>query len=229
MSSVLEVAPEAPPAREDAEFVLNAGGAAVLHEIPWKLYRRLRKMNANYNIRMTYDRGELEIMSPSPLHEGIDRLLARMIGVWSLTHKIPIRSCGKMTVSKSALKKGFEPDDCYYVQNEPEMWNKKKISFKTDPPPDLAIEVEVTRKLLNKTEIYAAFRVPELWCCNGNTIKILELSKEGEYVPRETSICFPGFPIAKAEEIVRQVAAAHETELVCSFQDWIRANVPPPA
>jgi Uma2 family endonuclease len=225
MATDLEVATEAPPEQDDADFTLNAGGSAVLHGISWKMYRRLRKLSENRNLRMTYDQGELEIMSPSPLHEGIDRLLGRLIEVWTLVLNLPLRSCGRMTISRAALELGFEPDNCYYVQNEPLMWNKRKINFKTDPPPDLAIEVEVTRKLLNKTQIYAAFRVPELWRCNGTALKVLELSKDGEYVVRETSICFPGFPIAKAEEIVRQVAAAHETELVGSFQEWVRANI----
>ena len=174
---------------------------------------------------MTYDRGELEIMSPSPLHEGIAALLGRLIDIWTLELKIPLRGCRMMTIRRSVLEGGFEPDNCYYVQHEPQMWNKMKINFKIDPPPDLAIEVEVTRKLLNKTAIYAAFRVPELWCWNGDRLKILELTKEGEYVARETSVCFPTFPIAKVEEIVRQVGAAHETDVISSFQDWIRANV----
>ena len=132
-----------------------------------------------------------------------------------------------MTIRRSLLERGFEPDNCYYVQHEPQMWDKKKINFKVDPPPDLAIEVELSRNLLNKTGIYASFRVPELWCWSGNTLKVLELSQEGEYVPRETSLCFPGFPVAKVEEIVRQLGTEHETTLICSFQDWVRANVQP--
>ena len=226
MATDLETA-AAPLAEEgDSDWVASAGGSVVLHGISWKMYRRLRKMRANYNIRMTYDRGELEIMSPSALHEGIATLLGSLIDVWTLELKIPLRSCRTMTIRRAALKRGFEPDNCYYVQHEPQMWDKKKINFKVDPPPDLAIEVELTRKLEKKTEIYAAFRVPELWCWSGNTLKVLELSPEGEYVARETSLCFPTFPIAKAQEIVRQLGAAHETELVLSFRDWVRDNVP---
>ncbi len=228
MATDLEIAPAAPQDEDDSDFVVNAGGTAVLHGISWKMYRRLRKMPENYSIRMTYDRGELEIMSPSPVHEGIARLLGDLITVWRLEHRsLRIRNCGTMTIKRSVLERGFEPDNCYYVQHEAEVWNKKKIDFKTDPPPDLAIEVELTRRLLDKTAIYAAFRVPELWRWSGNTLKVYGLSKEGEYIARETSICFPTFPIAKAEEIVRQVATAHETDLICSFQDWIRANVTP--
>ena len=125
-----------------------------------------------------------------------------------------------MTIRRSLLERaGFEPDNCYYVQHEPQMWDKKKINFKVDPPPDLAIEVELSRNLLNKTGIYASFRVPELWCWRScDTLKVLELSQEGEYVPRKTSLCFPGFPVAKVEEIVRQLGTEHETTLICSFQ-----------
>ena len=77
----------APPPKTDADFTLHMGGSAVLHAISWKTYRRLRKMPENNNIRMTYDRGELEIMSPSSLHEGIARLLGELITVW--THRTP--------------------------------------------------------------------------------------------------------------------------------------------
>ncbi len=130
-----------------------------------------------------------------------------------------------MTIRRSLLERGFEPDNCYYVQHEPQMWNKKNIRFRTDPPPDLAIEVEVTRKLLNKMAIYAAFRVPELWSWRGDELKVYEITQEGEYVARESSLCFPAFPIAKTQEIVRQLCAAHEADLILSFRDWVCENV----
>ena len=120
---------------------------------------------------MTYDRGQLEIMSPLPLHEKIVRLLGDLISIWRIELRIPIASCGELTISRAALKRGFEPDHCYYVQHEPQMWDKTKINFKVDPPPDLAIEVGVTRKLGKKVEIYAAFGVPELWRWSENSLR----------------------------------------------------------
>jgi hypothetical protein len=109
------------------------------------------------------------------------------------------------------------------------MREEKKINFKTDPPPDLAIEVEATRTLLKKVQIYAACRVPELWCWSAGSLKVLELSKNGDYLPRATSICFPNLPIAKIEEVVRQLGMMSRTTLVRSFRDWVRANVQPGA
>jgi Uma2 family endonuclease len=129
-----------------------------------------------------------------------------------------------MTIKRAVLERGFEPDHCYYVQHEPQMWNKKKINFKNDPPPDLSIEVEVHHKLIDKMALYAAFGVPELWCWRLEKLSVIELSTIGQYSPRATSICFPNFPIAKAQEILRQLGAAHETELVLSFRDWVREN-----
>jgi len=176
---------------------------------------------------MTYDRGELEIMSPSRAHEEIALMLGTLIDVWAIELDVGIVGCRTMTIRRADLKRGFEPDNCYYVQHEPQMWDKKKINFKVDPPPDLAIEVEVSRKLSNKTGIYAAFGVPELWCWSGNTLRVFELTKEGEYLPRDTSVCFPKLPIAKIEEVVRQLGVVRRTTLVRSFRDWVRANVQP--
>jgi Uma2 family endonuclease len=227
MATDLETAAEAPAEESDSVLTLSSGDSVVLHGISWKLYSRLRKLPENYNIRMTFDRGELEIMSPSAEHEGIATLLGNLITVWTLELKIPFRSCRTMTIRRSLLERGFEPDNCYYIQHEPQMWNKKKIRFKTDPPPDLAIEVEVTRKLLDKMAIYAAFRVPELWSWRSSELKVYELNQEGGYVVRETSICFPAFPIAKVQEIVRQLCIAHEADLILSFREWVHANAQP--
>ena len=227
MATDLETAAAA-PAEDDSAMTVSPGDSVVLHGVSWKMYRRLRKMSENRHIRMTYDRGELELMSPSPLHEKISTLLGNLINIWTIDRRIPIASCRTMTIRRAEIKRGFEPDNCYYVQHEPQMWDKNRINFKVDPPPDLAIEVEVSRKLLKKAGIYASFGVPELWFWSGSTLKVLELSPEGEYIPRETSICFPTFPIAKAEDIVRQLGTVHETDLILSFRDWVRDNVPTP-
>ena len=225
MATDLEPAVAAPAEEIDSVWSASSGDSVVLHGISWKMYRKLRNMPENHNIRMTYDRGELEIMSPSAEHEGIASLIGDLIKVWALELKIPFRSCRTMTIRRSVLTRGFEPDNCYYIQHEPQMWDKKKIRFKTDPPPDLAIEVEVTHKLLNKMALYAAFRVPELWSWRGGELKVYEFTQEGGYVARESSICFPMFPIAKTQEIVQRLCTAHEADLIFSFRDWVRDNV----
>jgi Uma2 family endonuclease len=223
MSIVSETAAE--PIADDVLIPSDdVGGAVVLHGVKWKLYRRLRKMRANYNLRMTYDRGELEIMSPSAEHESIARLLRSLVEAWTAELNIEIVPCRTLTVRRADLKRGFEPDDCYYVQHELEMRAKKKINFKVDPPPDLAIEVEIGRKLGGKIDVYAAFRVPELWCWRADGLKLFGFAQSGGYAPLESSICFPNFPVAKAEETVRRLGTIGYTSLVRSFRDWVQAN-----
>ncbi len=226
MATVLDAPLAAPLETDDEDHVPSTGESVVLHGITWKMYRRLRRMPENSNIRMTYDRGELEIMSPSRVHEEIALLLGTLIEIWTLELGIEIVACRTMTIRRRDLDRGFEPDNCYYVQHELEMRSKKEVDFKVDPPPDLAIEVEVTRKLGAKAEIYATFGVPELWVWSAGALKVFELSKDGKYAPRNTSVCFPNLPIAKFEEVVRQLGTMGRTTLLRSFRDWVRANLP---
>ncbi|MGD0897773.1 MAG: Uma2 family endonuclease [Thermoguttaceae bacterium] len=197
----------------------------VLHGIPWATYVALRDMPDNWNLRMTYDRGELQIMSPSPLHEGLAALLGTLIEIWAMEIDIPLRSCRTMTIRRSAIERGFEPDNCYYVQNEPRVWDKTELDFNVDPPPDLAMEVEVSRDSAGKMPIYASFGIPELWRFNGRRLQVYELAGDGGYVARDASVCLSGFPIARAQEILLQMGSVRQTTLVRSFRDWVRKNV----
>ncbi len=209
--ATVEKTPEQPPAPQ----------CAVLRGVPWQTYARLRKLPDNYHLRMTYDRGTLEIMSPSPQLEGSASIIARLVAVWTEELNIPIRSLGEMTCSRRDIERGFEPDKCYYVQNEPRMWDKMDIDLSVDPPPDLAIEVEISRSSVNKLEIYAAFGVPELWRLDRHRLRVYELV-EGEYRPRESSLCFPQLPLTQLQRILDRIGKARETELIRGFRAWVR-------
>ena len=52
----------------------------VLHNIGWNTYEHLLADNENNSApRCAYDRGELEIMSPSPEHEKFNRRIAQLV------------------------------------------------------------------------------------------------------------------------------------------------------
>lgn len=194
---------------------------AVLYSVPWRTYVELRENPDNYHLRMTYDGGTLEIMSPSARHEGYARFIDMLIGIWTEEREIPIRGLRQTTYKKKGLGKGLEPDDCYYVQNEVKIRNKTNLDLTIDPPPDLAIEVEVSRSSVQKAPIYAALGVRELWQYDGQTLHILELVK-GQYKSRKGSVCFPKFPIAKAEEVLRQIGRVDDTTFKARFRRWVR-------
>ena len=195
----------------------------VLRGVPWHTYVELRDLPENYHVRMNYDRGTLEIMSPSHKHEKGTSIIARLIEVWTEELNIGISSLGQTTCRREDIARGFEPDKCYYVQNEPRMWDKEELDFTVDPPPDLAIEVDISRSSLDKLSIYAAFGVPELWRLDRRQLLVYEFV-DGKYRPRDSSVCFPQLPLAEVQRVVNQIGKVPETELIRTFRAWVRKN-----
>jgi Uma2 family endonuclease len=193
----------------------------VLYEVAWHTYVELRENPENYHLRMTYDQGALELMSPSPRHEGYARYIDFLIGIWTEELNIPVRGLRQMTCNREDLAKGLEADDCYYVQNEARVRNKIEIDFAADPPPDLAIEVEVSQSSVKKAPIYAALGVRELWRYDGQILRIFELV-DGQYQSRAGSVCFPNFPVAKAEEVIQRIGESDDTTFKRKFRRWVR-------
>jgi Uma2 family endonuclease len=200
----------------------------VLRGVSWPTYLALRDAPENYHIRMTYDQGTLEMMSPSRRHEKFAVLIDRMIQVWSEELNIDIESCRTMTCRREDLEKGLEPDNCYYIQHAAAMRAKEDLDFSVDPPPELAVEIEVTRRALDKLRLYAALGVPEVWRYDGRELRVYRLGPEGRYEPSSTSVALPGFPVGEVQRILPQSAAVGEIELAKSFRDWVRANVKRP-
>src|SRR5205085_2445673 len=118
----------------------------VLNDVSWSLYEQLlAEQDGKRSPRFTYDRGELEIMVLSYGHEELNRLINDLIVVVALEWDIEYRNAGSTTFKRRDLKGGFEPDSCFYVQNAGRIVGKKQLDLRTDPPPDLLVEVEITR------------------------------------------------------------------------------------
>jgi Uma2 family endonuclease len=156
-----------------------------LSDIDWDTYEKLRASERNCNIRMTYDNGELELLSPSKLHERIAELLGVLIYVWTEELDIAMQGCGSMTFKRKDLKKGFEPDKCYYIQHEAVVRDREELNLLIDPPPDLAVEVDVSSSSAGRMPLYAVIRVPEVWRWKDEAIQIYKLTPKGRYVARD--------------------------------------------
>ncbi len=196
----------------------------VLRNISWEMYEQLRDVRANWNLRMTYNQGVLEIMSPSRFHDLDKRLIGRMIETMTEEFNIPISSGGSTTYKSELLQKGLEPDECYYVANEPVMRGKRDLDPGA-PPPDLAIEVEVTHGLMDKLEVYAALGVPELWRWNGRRVFVYRLQADGSYREQDRSDCFPFFPMSTVKDFIDKSRDIDETTWIRSFRQWVRENL----
>ncbi len=165
----------------------------ILQGIHWDTYQNLvRDLESQPGTRLTYDDGTLEIMMPLPPHETFKKLLGRFVEVTTEELGIEIRSLGSTTWTREDLRKGLEPDECYYIQNELAVRGKDVIDLTIDPPPDLAIEVDSTSSSMNRMRIYAALGVPEVWRFDREILTILSLVNN-DYQPREMSLVLPIF------------------------------------
>jgi Uma2 family endonuclease len=117
----------------------------VLHNIGWDTYERLLANHENNSApRLTYDRGELEIMSPSPEHEALNRSIALLVEFVASEMGIDVYDLGSTTFKREDLERGFEPDSCFYIENEERVRGKDRIDLTVDPPPDPVIEIGIT-------------------------------------------------------------------------------------
>lgn len=193
----------------------------VLRDITWETYLGLRREPANYHVRMTYDGGSLEMMSPSRRHEQYSDLIGALVVEWAVSRNLDISMCRTMTFQRKDLAKGLEPDNCYYIEHEAEVRGKEELDFTVDPPPDLAVEVELSRAALKKLPIYAAFGVPEVWRFDGNRFETLVLNASGDYEVQEHSSVLPGFPADQVLAILVQLGQTSETKLVAAFRQRV--------
>jgi Uma2 family endonuclease len=168
----------------------------VLDHITWDLYERLLAVYQDCSVpRFTYDRGRLEIMSPSPAHERLKHMVALFVEVVAEEMQIHVEGFGSTTFRRADLQRGFEPDECFYVQNVARMQGKTELDLTSDPPPDVVIEIDLSSPALAKFPLFAQLGVPEVWHYSGRQWQILGLVG-AEYLPQTQSTAMPGLTAA---------------------------------
>jgi Uma2 family endonuclease len=199
---------------------------AVLYDIDWRTYSLLLRAfeKAGRRLRLTYDRGTLEIMSPLWEHENPADLLGCFVVVLTEELDLPRRAGRCVTLRRKRKRRGLEPDNCYWIASAPRLQGKTHLDLRTDPPPDLAIEVEVTHRALDRMSIYAALGVPEVWRLSdkGLTFHILENTV---YQVRPNSLSFPQLASADLVGFLAQIGQADDTTLVRRFREWVRQQL----
>ncbi|HQU44254.1 MAG: hypothetical protein B7Z73_11010 [Planctomycetia bacterium 21-64-5] len=200
----------------------------VLSGIPWETYARLRDGEENYRVRMTYDEGTLELMSPSPDHEAIKRLIGQMIEALTEELRIPRRSLSATTWKRPELAKGLEADECYYVLNHHRVRARRKVDLAVDPPPDLVVEVEISRSAVGRQAIYAALGVPEVWRWRGEALTAWSLGPDGQYVEREYSLNLPMLRVKDLEPFLDFERSVDESAWIADFRAWVRQRFATP-
>ena len=200
------------------------GQRLILHDVDWKTYERLLRVFAERpSVRLTYDRGILEIMSPLQKHEGSAYLLGRFVDTLTEELGLTVKAGRSTTFRRRRQRRGLEADNSFWIANEPRVRGKDSIDLRVDPPPDLAIEVDVTRSSLNRMGIYAVLRVPEVWRLDGDTLTFEVLQPGGRtYAASNTSLAFPMVTPADLTTFLALRTQMDENAVVQQLRTWIR-------
>jgi len=199
----------------------------VLHNIGWNTYERLLADHENSSPpRFTYDRGELEIMSPSPEHEAYNRSIALLVESLAEELGIDVYDLGSTTFRREDLERGFEPDSCFYIQNEEQVRGKDRIDLAVDPPPDLVIEIDITGPSFSKLPIYAQMGIPEVWRYDGERMTILIL-EGSDYAESTDSVVLPPATNTALTGFVEKCKAIRRTIWLKTVREWARKQTEP--
>jgi Uma2 family endonuclease len=188
--------------------------------ISWQTYEALAAELVDRRLRLTYNRGYLEIMAPSPEHELSKKILGRFVETLAEETNLSIYPLGSTTFKRPDLI-GVEPDECFYIRRIDAVQGKKRLNLADDPAPDLVLEIDVTNSSLNRLQVYADLGVAEVWIYDGESLMIKQL-QNGSYNIASASQFFVNVPISDITRFLQQSQTVDYLELVKSFRDWVK-------
>jgi Uma2 family endonuclease len=203
---------------------LPADTVITFHGVSWEEYEELLdQVGEASGLRISFDSGTLTIMTLSPEHESYTRFLESLMSVIRLRLRISIRSFGSATMRKRSKSKGNEPDACFYVQTAAALGNRLDIDFAVDPPPDIAVEIDVHHDSLSRLAIYAGLEVPEVWRYDGEELMILIL-QEDRYVAQESSLALPMLTGSVLSGFLTRLRTEGESPAILAFDEWLSSQ-----
>lgn len=200
----------------------EVGQCVILHGVSWATYERLLvDFEDSHAAHFAYDEGRLEIMVLSAEHEEYKDVITLLVNVLAEEMRIDVRSFGSTTFQRADLERGFEPDGCFYIQHEAQVSGKKKLDLTVDPPPDLMIEIDISRPSLNKLPMYAQMGVGEVWRYDGRHLTIF-LLEGGEYSERTESAALPKVTSAALTSFVEESKQLKRTAWLRRVREWVQ-------
>jgi Uma2 family endonuclease len=183
-------------------------------------YMRFLEATPGLFLRHTYDKGTLEMMSPRQEHDWLGQLVARMIKAFALAVDLPIKSIGSTTIRAAKGGRGLQPDQTYYLAHEPQVRCKDTYDPKKDPPPDLAIEIDVANTSVPRLPVVARIGVREVWRLDEQReLRFFGLAK-AKYEAMEQSIAFPFLKPPDPMRFINRRSEIGENGVVREFVAW---------
>ena len=206
------------------QIVVPPGQQIIMTDISWQMYEQmLEEFGEKRGARINYSQGVLEIMVPLPEHEDDKTIITNLVEILLEELEIEFRNLASTTFKSESMKQGLEADSCFYIENEAYVRGKKRIDLTIDPPPDLAIEIDITSR--TRFNNYEALGVKELWRFNGTKLEINVL-QEGEYIQGNESFHFPGLPVGEViPQYLEQSKIEGRNKTMKAFRAWVREKI----
>jgi Uma2 family endonuclease len=206
------------------QIIVNPGQQMLLKDISWQqLEKILEEMGERRAARISYSDGWLEIMVPLPEHEKDKEIFGELVRILLDKLEIDFEPFGSTTLKNERMRQAVEPDTSFYIQNQAAVIGKNRIDLNIDPPPDLAIEIDITSR--TRFENYEILGVPELWRYQQQGLEIF-LLQSGKYIKSQSSPNFPNIPIIElVNEYVRQCLSIGRSQAMRSFRSWVKDNL----
>ncbi len=200
------------------------GQAIEIQDVSWSEFENiLQDLGEERNTRIAYSNGVLSIMAPLPAHETSKVCIGDFVKILLDELDKNYISLGSTTFKNDKMKKAVEPDDCFYIQHFERVLGKSRIDLSIDPPPELAIEVDLTSK--NQLEAYEGLGVLELWRYDAGKLRIDSL-KQGRYVEVAQSPSFPSWLTKQSiEQSIKRAMAVGQGKANKEFRRWVVENV----
>ncbi|MBW4670659.1 MAG: Uma2 family endonuclease [Cyanomargarita calcarea GSE-NOS-MK-12-04C] len=206
------------------QIIVKPGQQMLLQDISWQqLENILSEMEERSAARISYSYGRLEIMVPLPEHEKDKEYIGDLVKILLETLEIDFESFGSTTLKNEQMLQAVEPDASFYIQNQAAVIGKNRIDLTVDPPPDLAIEIDITSR--TRFDNYQILGVPEFWQYTQKGLEI-SLLQEGKYIKADKSPNFPDIPIIElVNEYVQQCLTIGRSQAIRNFRNWVKNNL----
>ena len=209
----------------DAIEHLPGDAVLVFHDVTWSEYEHLTTDmgEAWPSMRVTYNKGRLQIVSASSKHEMIKTFVDNLVAAFCDEKAIVMENLGGTGFKRERAEHGVEPDVCFYVTNIAHVVGLDEMDPDVVPPPDVVVEIDITNSSTVKFEIYAAFAVPEIWRYFRQRLHMYRLAGK-DYVEISSSIAFPGLTAEIVTRFIEQSRREGRTPTLAAFRQWARGT-----
>lgn len=206
------------------QIIVLPGQQLLLKEVSWQQFETiLDELGESRAARISYSNGVIEIMVPLAEHEKAKEIIGELVRILLDKLQIDSEPFGSITLKNKHMSQAVEPDTCFYIQNQAAVIGRNRLELTVDPPPDLAVEIDITSR--TQLDNYQVLGVPEFWRYTRQGLQIY-LLQEGKYVESTISPNFVDIPIIELiNQYVKQSQNVGRSQAIRAFKNWVRENI----